>query len=91
MVISKEDVERIARLSMLHVEAAEAERLSFEMNAILEFFSSVRDYPAHRSAPREGQQPREDGGCTTNAAEGESIVSGFPAREGRNLNVPRGL
>ncbi len=91
MDIAADDVKRLAKLSMLEVEASEAERLSSEMNAILLFFSSVKDFAAHRPASQAGQPPREDGSCCSDAVERDAIVSCFPSGEGRNLNVPRGL
>jgi Asp-tRNA(Asn)/Glu-tRNA(Gln) amidotransferase C subunit len=82
---------RLARLAMLSVGDTEAERLSSEMNAILDFFSSVRGYPAQRQVNQTGQSAREDGDSTSRTGEAESIVSNFPARDGKNLNVPRGI
>ncbi len=91
MPLVADDVKRLARLSMLAVEATEAESLSSEMNAILGFFSSVKDYPSSRRNAQSGHAPREDGGCVRDEAEADSIVAEFPAGESRNLNVPRVL
>lgn len=72
MSVDREEVERIARLARLRFDDGEVERLTKELNGILEHVEALRALTGAASV--EGEPPSESRPSTRSAAAGEPDV-----------------
>ncbi len=92
MAITRDDVRRVAALARLRLEPADEERLTADLDHILDAFVRLqaldtRDVPPTAHLEDAGAPLRADE--VTNPAGAAALLAGAPAREGRHFRVPR--
>ncbi len=92
MAITREEVERVASLARLRLDAAEIERLTGDLDKILEAFARLQTLDTRGVAPTAhvedfGAPMRED--RVTNPPAGDELLANAPARDGRLFRVPK--
>ena len=92
MGITREEVERVASLARLRLEAAEIERLTGDLDKILEAFARLQTLDTSGVAPTAhvedfGAPMRDD--RVTNPPAGDELLLNAPARDGRLFRVPK--
>ena len=92
MAITREQVKRVAVLARLRLEPSEEERLTADLDKILESFARLSaldttgvDPTAHIEPG--GALPRED--AITNQPAGDTLLANAPMRDGRHFRVPK--
>jgi aspartyl/glutamyl-tRNA(Asn/Gln) amidotransferase C subunit len=87
--MDRETVKKVAEIARLHLEEEELERMSKDLESILEHFAAIRDIKAEKemhyvhdtqNALREDKGAKKDGG---------EIRSQFTAKEDGNLSAPK--
>jgi aspartyl-tRNA(Asn)/glutamyl-tRNA(Gln) amidotransferase subunit C len=92
MSITRDEVRRVAALARLRLEAAEEERLTADLDHILEAFARLR---ALDTAAVEPTANVEDFGAllaedvVANPPAGDEVLVNAPARDGRFFRVPK--
>jgi aspartyl-tRNA(Asn)/glutamyl-tRNA(Gln) amidotransferase subunit C len=91
-VITREQVKRVAVLARLRLEPAEEERLTADLDHILESFARLSALDTSGVDPTAHVEPvgaplRDD--AVTNPAAGEPLLANAPARDGRHFRVPK--
>jgi aspartyl-tRNA(Asn)/glutamyl-tRNA(Gln) amidotransferase subunit C len=92
VAITRDDVRRVAGLARLRLEPDEEERLTADLDHILEAFARLqtldtRDVPPTAHVDDFGAELRADEVC--NPAADDALLAGAPARSGRLFRVPR--
>ena len=92
MAITREEVRRIAALARLHLEPAEEERLTADLDHILEAFARLSTLDTSAVAPT--AQVEEDrtafrDDVVANPPASEALLANAPARDGRFFRVPK--
>jgi len=92
VAITREDVRRVAALARLCLEPADEERLTADLDHILEAFARLRALDTTDVAPTAhvedfGALLRDDE--ATNPPAGEEALANAPARSGRHFRVPK--
>ena len=92
MAITREEVRRIATLARLHLEPAEEERLTADLDHILDAFARLSQLDT--SAVEPTAQVEEDRAAfrddvVANPPASEALLAGAPARDGRFFRVPK--
>ena len=92
MAITRDDVRRVAALARLRLEPEEEERLTTDLDHILEAFVRLqaldtRDVPPTAHVDDFGAHLRTDE--VSNPAGDEALFASAPARSGRLFRVPR--
>ena len=92
MAITREEVRRIATLARLRLEPAEEERLTADLDHILEAFARLSTLDT--SAVEPTAQVEEDltafrDDVVANPPASEALLEGAPARDGRFFRVPK--
>ena len=92
MAITRDDVRRVAALARLHLEPAEEERLTTDLDHILEAFVLLQRLDTSAVPPMAhvddfGARLRADE--VLNPAADEPLLANAPARDGRLFRVPR--
>jgi aspartyl-tRNA(Asn)/glutamyl-tRNA(Gln) amidotransferase subunit C len=92
VAITREQVKRVAVLARLRLEPAEEERLTAELDKILESFARLSaldtsgvDPMAHVESI--GAPLRDD--AVINPPAGDALLANAPARDGRHFRVPK--
>ena len=91
-MISREEVQHVARLARLHLTAEEAERMREQLDAILAYIDKLRELPVDGVEPTAHAVPlvnvmRDDAlvDCLSQAA----ALANAPDRAGEFFRVPR--
>lgn len=92
MAITREEVRRVAALARLRLEPAEEERLTADLDHILEAFARLRAVDTTAVEPTAhvedfGALLRDD--TVVNPPAGEEALANAPARDGRLFRVPK--
>ena len=92
MAITRDDVRRVAALARLRLEPAEEERLTTDLDHILEAFVLLQGLDTSAVPPMAhvddfGAELRADEVC--NPAADEGLLANAPARSGRLFRVPK--
>jgi aspartyl-tRNA(Asn)/glutamyl-tRNA(Gln) amidotransferase subunit C len=92
MAITRDEVRRVAALARLRLDAALEERLTTDLDHILESFARLRALDTSAVEPMAhvdefGAVLRED--VVTNPVAGEEPLTNAPARDGRLFRVPK--
>jgi len=92
VAITRDEVRRVAALARLRLEPDEEERLTADLDHILEAFVRLQaldttDVPPTAHVEDFGAQLRADEVC--NAAADDALLANAPARDGRLFRVPR--
>ncbi len=92
--MDKEKVLKLATLARLKLSESEAESLSHEFEAILNYVGEVKKVSTHNSQPTTDNFPirnvmREDNAGHEPGIYMEKILSAAPAREGNYLKVKK--
>ena len=92
MAITRDEVRRVAALARLRLEAAEEERLTADLDHILEAFARLRAVDTSAVQPTAhvedfGAFLRDD--VVKNPPAGEELLQNAPARDGRFFRVPK--
>jgi aspartyl-tRNA(Asn)/glutamyl-tRNA(Gln) amidotransferase subunit C len=92
VAITREEVRRVAALARLRLEPAEEERLTADLDHILEAFTRLQALDTSGVEPTAhvedfGAYLRED--VVTNHAAGDEALANAPARDGRHFRVPK--
>ncbi len=95
-MISKKEIKRLADLARIEISDGEAENLSGEMDAILDYVGQVSNFAASDSASRDGfdnnqirNVMREDEVLHQPGQFSKELIAGFPDREGDYLKVKK--
>jgi aspartyl-tRNA(Asn)/glutamyl-tRNA(Gln) amidotransferase subunit C len=92
VAITRDEVRRVAALARLRLEPDEEERLTADLDHILEAFARLQALDTHDVPPTAhvddfGAELRADEVC--NPAADDALLAGAPARSGRLFRVPR--
>lgn len=92
--MNKEKVLNLATLARIRISEAEAESLSHEFDAILQYVGEVKSIGVGKEAKNPADFPirnvmREDGGPHESGIHTEGILKNAPAREGDYLKVKK--
>jgi aspartyl-tRNA(Asn)/glutamyl-tRNA(Gln) amidotransferase subunit C len=92
VAITRDEVRRVAELARLRLEPDEAERLTADLDHILEAFERLRsldtaDVPPTAHVDDVGAPLRADE--ITNPDGSEALLANAPARDGRLFRVPK--
>ncbi len=92
MAITREEVARVAALARLRLEPADVERLTGDLDKILEAFARLQGLDTSGIEPTAhvedfGALLRED--RVTNPPAGDELLANAPARDGRLFRVPK--
>jgi len=90
--ITRADVQRVAALARLRLSPAEEERLTADLDHILEAFARLQALDTSTVAPTAhvedfGVRFRDD--VVANPPAGDEAVANAPARDGRFFRVPK--
>ena len=94
-MISKEDIKKLALLSRIEVEEAEAEKLSIEIESILGYVGQVSEFTGSMGEEKmvdvgsNYNVLREDINPTESGTHTEAIVAEFPHKENGYLKVKK--
>jgi len=88
-MISKEDIQGLAKLARLELSDADLPTLGGEIGHILAFVEVIQkaEVPAKTSAPLHRNVMREDGTPHEGNLHTETLLSAAPAREGNRIMV----
>jgi aspartyl-tRNA(Asn)/glutamyl-tRNA(Gln) amidotransferase subunit C len=92
MAITRDEVRRVAALARLRLDPGEEERLTADLDHILEAFARLSALDTSAVAPTahvEEDRPafRDDG--VTNPPASDALLANAPARDGRFFRVPK--
>jgi len=92
VAITRDEVRRVAALARLRLEPEEEERLTADLDHILEAFARLQSLDTRDVAPTAhvedfGAELRADEVC--NPAADEGLLANAPARSGRLFRVPK--
>ena len=92
MAITREEVRRVAALARLRLDTAEEERLTADLDHILEAFARLSaldtsEVPPTAQVEEDRTAFRDD--VVQNPPAGEALLGGAPARDGRFFRVPK--
>lgn len=94
-MISKEEIKKLADLARIEMADEEAESLTGEMDAILEYVKSIQGFHSDEAEPKveveEGlvNVMREDDNITETGTYSKELVAEFPHKEGDYLKVKK--
>ena len=92
MAITREEVERVATLARLRLEPAEVERLTADLDHILDAFTRLGQLDTTGVEPTAHVEvidaPLRDD-AVTNPPAGDEALANAPARDGRRFRVPK--
>lgn len=93
-MISKEEVKKLADLARIEIDEKEAEKLSGEMGAILDYVGQVSAIAKakadeERNSGEVYNVMREDTNPNETGAQSQELVAEFPDREGDYLKVKK--
>jgi aspartyl-tRNA(Asn)/glutamyl-tRNA(Gln) amidotransferase subunit C len=92
VAITRDEVRRVAALARLRLEPAEEERLTADLDHILDAFAKLQaldttGVPPARALAEPATPLRDD--AVTNPDAGEELLANAPAPEGRYFRVPK--
>jgi aspartyl-tRNA(Asn)/glutamyl-tRNA(Gln) amidotransferase subunit C len=92
VAITREEVRRVAALARLKLEPAEEDRLTADLDHILEAFTRLRAVDTSKVPPTAhveeiGAPLRDD--VVANPPAGDELLANAPARHGRLFRVPK--
>jgi len=92
VAITREEIRRVAALARLRLQPAEEERLTADLDHILEAFAKLRlldttGVPPARALAEPATPLRDD--AVTNPPGVDGLLDNAPAREGRHFRVPK--
>jgi aspartyl-tRNA(Asn)/glutamyl-tRNA(Gln) amidotransferase subunit C len=92
VAITRDEVRRVAALARLRLEPAEEERLTADLDHILEAFARLRTVdttgvPPARALAEPATPLRDD--AVTNGEASDALLANAPASEGRYFRVPK--
>ena len=92
MAITRDEVRRVAALARLRLEPGEEERLTADLDHILDAFAKLRaldttGVPPARALAEPATPLRDDD--VVNPPADEALLANAPAREGRHFRVPK--
>ena len=92
-MISKDDVKKIAELSLLAVKEEELDKLTGEIDSILDYVSAVDELASEEKEEKEKPElynvMREDAVTNKEGAYTKKILSGAPDTDGDYLRVKK--
>ncbi|HXJ36852.1 MAG TPA: Asp-tRNA(Asn)/Glu-tRNA(Gln) amidotransferase subunit GatC [Candidatus Eisenbacteria bacterium] len=92
MAITRDEVRKVAALARLRLEPAEEERLTADLDHILDAFAKLRALDTTGVAPAralaEPATPLRDDEIVNPPAD-DALLANAPAREGRHFRVPK--
>ncbi len=92
MAVSKEEVGKIANLARLHLDEAEAERMTRDMNAILDYVEKLNQVDTENVSPLswlEGKETPMQSDEMKKFDNTEAALKNSPRSEGRFFIVPK--
>ncbi|MFC1537234.1 Asp-tRNA(Asn)/Glu-tRNA(Gln) amidotransferase subunit GatC [Gemmatimonadota bacterium] len=92
MAVSKEEVQKIADLARLHLDEDEAERMTRDMNAILDYVEKLNQVDTENVSPLswlEGKQTPMQADRNEIFDNTDEALKNSPKAEGRFFIVPR--
>ncbi len=92
MAITRDEVRKVAALARLRLEPAEEERLTADLDHILDAFAKLRvldttGVPPARALAEPATPLRDDE--VLNPPADDAVLANAPAREGRHFRVPK--
>ncbi|MEK7635312.1 MAG: Asp-tRNA(Asn)/Glu-tRNA(Gln) amidotransferase subunit GatC [Patescibacteria group bacterium] len=99
-MISKEEIKKLADLARIDIEEKEAESLSGEMDAILEYVKMVNEFQVEEPSPNLGKGDalargevvnvlREDQDPTNSETYSKELIAEFPKSDKNYLKVKK--
>lgn len=89
-MISKEEIEHLAKLAHLKLSSEEIEKLSHDLNKILNYIEKIQELELENLEPLinilEKLKARQD---LPQSFENQEIVNNFPEKENNYLKVPK--
>ena len=92
MAITRDEVRRVAALARLRLEPAEEERLTADLDHILEAFARLSTLDTSAVAPTahiEEDRPAFRDDVVANPPATDALLANAPARDGRFFRVPK--
>ena len=92
MAVSKEDVRKIADLARLHLDQAETDRMTRDMNDILDYVEKLNEVDTENVSPLswlEGKVTPMQADTVTKFDNTEEALKNSPRSEGRFFIVPK--
>ena len=90
-MITKEEIEHLAKLSRIELLPNEAENLSKEVDSILDYVGQINEVSGDikRTVPKLRNVMREDVVTNTSGEYTEKLLNNAPSREGNYLKVKK--
>ena len=92
MAVSKEEVLKIADLARLHLDESEAERMTRDMNAILDYVEKLNEVDTENVSPLswlEGKETPMQTDAVKKFDNTDAALKNSPRSEGRFFIVPK--